>query len=361
MNTNYKELLNVLTVKQLKTLIRDYMNHMKITVSKKKKNELISHLLEHTEIRNEKIVLKDNFKRDLPKPNEKVKKQQPKPRFYYMDRDFAGNLSVYERGLEEDKEILKYYGFYDDLIKEKPTQDNIKKLLFNYYSRRDDSIDLTRKLIEKYDMLLKDNKELLEKKKIKFNYLPEYHRDYSNTKNKNYYTYLKYERDKDYYFLTDSKLSNVYTAKKIVERIKNIKNVINELKENKPKISKSSYLVVDEWDTYEIPILLREWDDRNKTFDKIMNVLRRLQKKKSAVIDTEILKLLDNDLIEDIIKVHGVDILFEGLERIVKYIYEDANYINQYTDPSIKNLPLNKKFNNYIKKEILKGHQKFII
>jgi len=59
--------------------------------------------------------------------------------------------------------------------------------------------------------------------------------------------------------------------------------------------------------------------------------------------------------------VHGVDILFEGLERIVKYIYEDANYINQYTDPSIKNLPLNKKFNNYIKKEILKGHQKFII
>ena len=136
MNTNYRELLNVLTVKQLKVLIRDYMNHLKIIVKKKKKDELIFNLLQHTELRNEKIVLKDNFKRDLPKPKEKTKPQpkektktqqtktQPKKKMSKKGDPIAKELcDKFDKLLEDNKEDLKFY-----------------KVNFNYYSRKKDGV-----------------------------------------------------------------------------------------------------------------------------------------------------------------------------------------------------------------------------
>jgi hypothetical protein len=54
----YKDILNKMTVSDLKALIKKYMSHVKITVTGKKKDELIKHILKHTKLdRDNNIVL----------------------------------------------------------------------------------------------------------------------------------------------------------------------------------------------------------------------------------------------------------------------------------------------------------------
>lgn len=74
----YKKHLNSLTVKSLKELIKKYMNHVKIIVSKKTKNQLIEHIMEHTELKNNMIVLK-NTEFNLPQPKKAPKGQHFMP------------------------------------------------------------------------------------------------------------------------------------------------------------------------------------------------------------------------------------------------------------------------------------------
>jgi hypothetical protein len=59
MSIIYKNLLNNLDIKTLKKLISVYMKHVKITISKKTKNELIEHILKHTELKDNKIISKN--------------------------------------------------------------------------------------------------------------------------------------------------------------------------------------------------------------------------------------------------------------------------------------------------------------
>jgi hypothetical protein len=74
---DYKKMLNSLDVKGLKGFVKQYMGHLKITVSKKTKAELIEHIMKHTELKNNKVVLKD-VEFDTPKKSERKPKEEPK-------------------------------------------------------------------------------------------------------------------------------------------------------------------------------------------------------------------------------------------------------------------------------------------
>jgi hypothetical protein len=81
---DYKKMLNSLDILSLKSFIRKYMSHVKILVSKKKKEELIEHIMKHTELRNGKVVLKSG-EFDIPakvkkeiKEVKEVKEKEPK-------------------------------------------------------------------------------------------------------------------------------------------------------------------------------------------------------------------------------------------------------------------------------------------
>jgi hypothetical protein len=71
---DYKKMLNSLDMKTLKGFVKQYMSHLKITTSKKTKDELIEHIMKHTELRNGKVVLKD-VEFDTPKAKTKEIKE----------------------------------------------------------------------------------------------------------------------------------------------------------------------------------------------------------------------------------------------------------------------------------------------
>jgi len=80
---DYKYFLECLRVNDLKDIIRRYMKHVNISYSGKKKNELISHIMEHTKLEKNKIVVnsdsldildeeKIRFRRKYDKDNKKI-------------------------------------------------------------------------------------------------------------------------------------------------------------------------------------------------------------------------------------------------------------------------------------------------
>jgi hypothetical protein len=78
--SDYKKLLNALTLTNIKALVRTYISHVKIVMSKKSKDELIEHIMKHTELVDGKIKTKP-ISFDMVKNKEKVvkeKKEKPK-------------------------------------------------------------------------------------------------------------------------------------------------------------------------------------------------------------------------------------------------------------------------------------------
>lgn len=73
---DYKSMLSKLSIIQLKQIIKQYMTAVKIVVSKKSKEELIEHILKHTEFRNNKITIKSHDDVDIETPKMKEKKQK---------------------------------------------------------------------------------------------------------------------------------------------------------------------------------------------------------------------------------------------------------------------------------------------
>lgn len=67
MTANYDALLNKLKVKELKELIKAHITHVKVNVSKKKKEDLIKDLKKHTKYVNNEIVLKESAKKSKKK------------------------------------------------------------------------------------------------------------------------------------------------------------------------------------------------------------------------------------------------------------------------------------------------------
>jgi hypothetical protein len=71
---SYSFFLKNLTSDVLKKIIRTYMSHVKIIVSKKTKNELIDHILEHTILEGDKIITKKSTF-NVPEIKKKVSKK----------------------------------------------------------------------------------------------------------------------------------------------------------------------------------------------------------------------------------------------------------------------------------------------
>ena len=73
--SDYKKLLNALTLTNIKALVRTYISHVKFTVAKKTKDELIEHIMKHTELVDGKVKTK-LISFDMVKNKEKVKKEK---------------------------------------------------------------------------------------------------------------------------------------------------------------------------------------------------------------------------------------------------------------------------------------------
>jgi hypothetical protein len=73
--SDYKKLLNALTLTNIKALVRTYISHVKIVMSKKSKDELIEHIMKHTELVDGKVKTKP-ISFDMVKNKEKVKKEK---------------------------------------------------------------------------------------------------------------------------------------------------------------------------------------------------------------------------------------------------------------------------------------------
>jgi len=73
--SDYKKLLNALTLTNIKALVRTYISHVKFTVAKKTKDELIEHVMKHTELVDGKVKTKP-ISFDMVKNKEKVKKEK---------------------------------------------------------------------------------------------------------------------------------------------------------------------------------------------------------------------------------------------------------------------------------------------
>jgi hypothetical protein len=72
----YENMLKKLSIKDLKSLIKTYMKEIKITITGKKKKELVQHILNNTEFKNNKITLKSKTF-DLPEKQQDDKIKKP--------------------------------------------------------------------------------------------------------------------------------------------------------------------------------------------------------------------------------------------------------------------------------------------
>jgi hypothetical protein len=128
----YEDFLKKLSVKELKTIVKAYLKHVKIRLTKVKKGELIEHLLKHTTYENGEIVTKsdlidnldlddvisdiDEKKRKTPLTEKQLKDKEDKARKEYskvsglvtrLEREYNNLVydSVYEGGKGKKKDL----------------------------------------------------------------------------------------------------------------------------------------------------------------------------------------------------------------------------------------------------------------
>jgi hypothetical protein len=100
---DYESFLKTLSIKELKSLIKRYITHIKILTSKKTKPQLIEHLLMHTELKDNKVVTKKIEIGDLP---QKQKKEVTKKEVTKKEVT-KGETKKEEKITESKKEITK--------------------------------------------------------------------------------------------------------------------------------------------------------------------------------------------------------------------------------------------------------------
>jgi Glu-tRNA(Gln) amidotransferase subunit E-like FAD-binding protein len=124
----YDFYLNKLTVKELKDIIKKYKLHVLFTMSGKKKSELVNHLLDHTDLIGNEIVLKNKV--IVPSTDRNSVKKINKVRDKEMGR-LAGNLgrtrAVKENLKDQLKELLYDDAHYVQDPKHKKSQKEINK------------------------------------------------------------------------------------------------------------------------------------------------------------------------------------------------------------------------------------------
>ena len=176
---NLKEHLDLLKMKDIKNLIRQYNLHYKIKLSQKKP-ELISDLLKHFEeytINDNKITLKskqyDFIKIDEPKPKAprkpRIKKEEDKEDI--LQRLMKRNKDDDEKFEQEDK-LIRQLIKEQNAIKKDSKGDKIKQLMKN--NKDDDEKfeqedKLIRQLIKEQNAIKKDKKEVIKEVQEDYN------------------------------------------------------------------------------------------------------------------------------------------------------------------------------------------------
>ena len=163
----YKQLLSKMSVKDLKSLVRAYMADVKITMTKKKKHELIEILLDHTELikgeiatkkikidydgflteqeKKEKkqylksqhgeFITKEEIKKETKEHEKKVKShaETDKKKAYSVLYDVS-DIKEWKKTTKQEKELVCYY--IHKIITEYKDEEMISKLpkhLINYF------------------------------------------------------------------------------------------------------------------------------------------------------------------------------------------------------------------------------------
>jgi hypothetical protein len=145
----YENMLKKLSIKDLKSLIKTYMKEIKITITGKKKKELVEHILKHTEFKNNKITLKSKTF-DLPEKqqDDKIKKPTGINRKIF---NFVNDVVI------KDKEDM----FITDEFIDKKDPSNNRNI---YKIRSDDLISAEE------DIIINIKNVLLKNKLIEFKY-----------------------------------------------------------------------------------------------------------------------------------------------------------------------------------------------
>jgi hypothetical protein len=132
--TDYKERLNILSLKELKQFIKVYNLHKKIVMTKKKKDDLINEVLKHTELRNGVIYKKGDKVADepqhiapLPRPKRAPRKRaQPEPEPPAEVEDFL-NKKLKPKKEQPEITLDEALNFVEDFNEDVPVVDFIKK------------------------------------------------------------------------------------------------------------------------------------------------------------------------------------------------------------------------------------------
>ena len=160
---SYKDYLNSKNVAFLKDIIRNYMGHVKITVSGKKKSELIDHIIAHTDYQNGSIISKASSiqkanvekkveKKVVAPPKKAVENKQEKLKAEYAELEKKEketydelqkvNKEIHFRTLKSGKNKGKVVNSTDDKVYKKIEKIQAKlKVIRDRMKEVDDQID----------------------------------------------------------------------------------------------------------------------------------------------------------------------------------------------------------------------------
>jgi hypothetical protein len=152
----YDLFLSKFKVNELKDIIRKYKLHVTFSMSGKKKDELIKHLTEHTDLVNNEIVIKSKV--IIPNSDIEFKKKSIKIKNKEEGR-LAGNIGRY-RGLIDKLEEDLFYLNYNDTFYIPGRKGNMPK--------KDKDLKLIKKTKDELKQYKKDLKSAIEEfKKFK--------------------------------------------------------------------------------------------------------------------------------------------------------------------------------------------------
>ena len=133
------------------------------------------------------------------------------------------------------------YGFYDKLKNMIHTKENVEQNVKKYFDFAEEAMKLyrgeTQKLCDKYDKLLNDNKEILEKHNVKFNYISPTTITKPQGLGDSYYKYFTYIRERASRNRDDI-ITPCANIGDVEDNLKNIEFVIDALKKKEKPVKK---------------------------------------------------------------------------------------------------------------------------
>jgi arsenate reductase-like glutaredoxin family protein len=156
-------------------------------------------------------------------------------------KEFEYTLGLIENIMERNQFIFKKYGFYDKLKNMIPTKENVDKIFRKLTDFHNEAVKLYKKetqiLCDKYDKLLEDNKEILEKNNVKFNYISATNNMKPSGIGNSYYKYFVYKREQASKN-RDDRYNPCANIGDVEDNIENIEFVIDALKKKEKPVKK---------------------------------------------------------------------------------------------------------------------------